>query len=477
VQHLDEQLGEILGDVAHVRLPGDEALSVGLSSALLEALRERLAIAYKAVHLPEVEARWPHASKDTASGTEEPIPWPRQRSSARGAIALDTILAAGAELRDGDDSGVTHLRTLLRRASSSGDAGLMRRSQDILEDLQHRSDLAYNVWARLVLTPGEGVSTLDAYWRLADDEVCHTCGWGSAKFAQKATSSEDSAKSVPVPVQASSFVFELLALGARRALEISGGASLMSRALVIALKTSLSEAFMSCYEVRTIDFDKMKYSGMSHLLQWLFDLRFLQITLSSSSSSGSSANKAYEALCQLHDRAEAATLSDPVDRLLYQEVLKSSVKNHVEGVKVLLAPFFMYNPRYAFLFPKLGAESASATNTAEDDGFELQTTFGAPLRPMLPQRFPLLPVVSSALAVSSSADLDARLGLSSDSAERAAARMSGGNPSAPSVSSVLQSVGSGLGSFGGFGKDSFGGFGKSLFGGGSGAANKPPEAV
>lgn len=343
----------------------------------------------------------------------------------------------------------------------------MRQAQGILEELQQRSDVAYNVWARLAVSHGEGTSTLEAYWRLADDEVPHACGWGNAKFAQKGGNTNDESKAVPVPVQASSFVFERLTLGARRALEVSGGFSPMSRALVLALKVALSEAFMAAYEAQPVNFEKLKHSSMSHLLQWLFDLRFLQITLSTAG-----AGKAYEALCGLHDRAEAATLSDPVDRLLYQEVLKSSVQSHIEGVRILLAPFFLHNPRYGFLFPgqNAGALGGATSAPVGDDSFELQTTFAPPLRPMLPQRFPLLPVaMTSALVGGSSAELDARLGLSADSANRAAAHMSGANQSAPSVSSLMQSGLSGLGGLTGFGKN----FG---WGGGSGGA-KPPQAV
>lgn len=351
----------------------------------------------------------------------------------------------------------------------------MHQAAGILDELQQRSDVAYNVWARLAVSQGEGVSTLEAYWRLADDEVPHECGWGNAKFAQKGGVSDDSSKAVPVPVQASSFVFERLTLGARRALEVSGGFQPMSRALVVALKVALSEAFMSAYEVQPVDFESLKKSGMSHLLQWLFDLRFLQITLSTGGQ-----GKAYEALCSLHDRAEAATLSDPVDRLLYQEVLKSAVKGHIEGVKILLAPFFLHNPRYGFLFPgqtaggvELGALGRSAVASADEDGFELQTTFAPPLRPMLPQRFPLLPVaMTSALAGGSTAELDARLGLSSDSAERARAQMSGANPAAPSVTSMMQ----GLGKIGNAGLSL--GFGKNWASGwGGGPGGKPPQAV
>lgn len=479
VQRLDELLGEILEDLGHVALPGSgEGLSSGVSGALLEALCERLSVACEAVRLPIVAPLWPSIAKDaSAAATDAPCSWPRQRSAARAAIAFDALLAAAADLRDGEELSTSHLRATLRSASSSGDSSLMRQAQGILEQLQQQSDAAYNVWARLAVSHDEGTATLNAFWQLADDEVRHACGWGNATFAQKgkggAVSGDDSSKAVPVPVQASSFVFERLTIGARRALEVSGGFSPMSRALVVALKVALSESFMAAYEAHPTDFEKLKHSSMSHLLQWLFDLRFLQIALSGHVESQ---GKAYEALCQLHDRAEAATLSDPVDRLLYQEVLKSSVKGHIEGVKILLAPFFLHNPRYGFLFPgqssggvEIGGLGRGASTSVEDEGFELQTTFAPPLRPMLPQRFPLLPVaMTSALAGGSSAELDARLGLSADSAERAAARMAGANPSAPSVSSLMQSVGSGLGS-------SI--FGKSFGWGGGPGGTKPPQAV
>jgi hypothetical protein len=464
VQRLDEQLGEILEDLGQVALPGGDVLSPVVSGALLEALCQRLKLSCENVRLPAVMSLWPLVNKE--SGSESPSSWPRQRGAARAAIAFDALLSAAVEPREGEDTATSHLRSTLRTAVSSGDSGLMRHAQGIFDELQQRSDLAYNVWSRLAVSPSDGIATLEAYWRLADDEVAHACGWGNAKFMQKGGGSDESSKAVPVPVQASSFVFERLTLGARRAFEVSGGISPMPRALVVALKASLCEAFMAAFEARPVDFATVKHTGMSHLLQWLFDLRFLQITLSSAVS-----NKAYEALCALHDKVEATTLSDPVDRLLYQEVLKSAVKGHIEGVKILLGPFFQHNPRYGFLFPgqgtggvELSTFGGATSASAEDDGFELQTTFAPPLRPMLPQRFPLLPVaMTSALTGGNSAELDVRLGLSADSAERAAARMSGANPGAPSVSSLIQT---GLGTFG---------FGKALFGGPGGT--KPPQAV
>jgi len=185
------------------------------------------------------------------------------------------------------------------------------------------------------------------------------------------------------------------------------------------------------------------------------------------------------------ERAEATALSDPVDRLLYQEVLKTSVKGHVAGVRILLAPFFLHNPLYGFLFqsqPGAAERQNPVGNVAgkEGDGFELQATFVPPLRPAAP-RFLLLPVANaSALAHASSSELDARLGLSADSAQRAAAR--GGAASAAgatgsgAVSSLMQQVG--LGSLG-LGKSwaPLGSNWPSGWGGGGAAGMRPPEAV
>lgn len=173
---------------------------------------------------------------------------------------------------------------------------------------------------------------------------------------------------------------------------------------------------------------------------------------------------AYDELRNLLDTAESIAFSDPVYRFLYQEVMKVAVKSHVQGVRVLLAPLFQHNPLYAFLFESqsglavdpgslgAGAAGAAAGSSQEGEGFELQMNFALPFRSMLP-RFPLLPVaMASSFGHASSAELDARLGLSSDSAERAAARAASaaaGNPSGTgAVSSLMQSVSGGLGSLG-----------------------------
>jgi len=331
---------------------------------------------------------------------------------------------------------------------------------------------------------GESCATLLAFWRLADDEVPHSCGWGSAKFNTKgkdgSITGEEATRAIPVPVQASSFVFERLTLGAKAAQEVSGGPQNMSRALVTALKIALSESFMAAYEAQTVDFERMKRSGMSNLLQWLFDLRFLRVALSMGPSTGTAADMspassdtAYDALCALLDRTESATLSDPVDRLLYQDVLKASVKSHIEGVKILLAPLFRHNPLYGFLFPGQGLGSSAAEAGAGDgDGFELNVTFAPPLRPMLP-RFPRLPTSDSGFSTASSlahgaSDFDARLGLGADAADRAGSRAAPAGAAA-TAASLMQQVGSGIG------LGSFGGFGNALFGGGK--KGSKPEAV
>ncbi|CAK0876670.1 unnamed protein product [Prorocentrum cordatum] len=193
---------------------------------------------------------------------------------------------------------------------------------------------------------------------------------------------------------------------------------------------------------------------------------------------------AYEALRALLERAEAATLLDPVDRLLYQETLKSSVKSHVEGVKVLLAPFFLYNPLYGFLLqPSQTRADQGACGLGGDEaaGFEIQAAMAAPLRPVLP-RFPLLPVaMASTLAYTSSTDLDARLGLSAEAMDRAAARAAAasGGVGAPGsglgwMRDASSLVGSGLGSLG-IGKALGGNWTTGL--GFQGGSAKPPEAV
>jgi len=389
-----------------------------------------------------------------------------QRNAARAAIAFDVLLtAASSDLADSTAES-SQLRTALKMAASYGDAQVASEAQALVEALRQRSDSAFRVWASFTAMPGKGLVPLEAFWRWSDDEVSTACGWGSAKFTRGAEGGQGM-RSVPVPVQASPFVFERLTLASRRALEVSGAAGLLPRALVAALKAALSDSFLAAYNALQIeDLDQQKSRGMSHLLQWLFDLRFLRIVLSSGDGTttrpGAGNSEAYESICKLLDRIEATTLSDPVDRLLYQEVLKASVKLHIDGVKVLLSPLFMYNPLYAFLFPgrtaEVAHEGAAPPAAQEDDGFEIPPAFAPPLRPTLP-RFPLLPVatVSSHAAVS---HLDARLGLGTEAerARAAAAAAASGGASGGKVSSLMQQFGisSGLESLG-FGKATWGG--------------------
>jgi len=184
------------------------------------------------------------------------------------------------------------------------------------------------------------------------------------------------------------------------------------------------------------------------------------------------------------ERAESTALSDPVDRLLYQEVLTASVKSHVQSVKLLLAPFYLHNPLYRFLFqsqctpvggstPKSGVGSRS-----EPEGFELQATFVPPLRTAAP-RFALLPVANATvLAHTPAMDFDARFGFGPESVDRAAARAAATSTAATgsgsgAVSSVMQGL-SGLGL--GKARD---GLMASLWGGGGPGTGmpRPPQAV
>eukprot|EP00418_Pyrodinium_bahamense_P071012 CAMPEP_0179091272 /NCGR_PEP_ID=MMETSP0796-20121207/41686_1 /TAXON_ID=73915 /ORGANISM="Pyrodinium bahamense, Strain pbaha01" /LENGTH=1023 /DNA_ID=CAMNT_0020788861 /DNA_START=75 /DNA_END=3142 /DNA_ORIENTATION=+ len=486
----DEQLGEVISDLGRIRQ--SRGTPPAITAALLDSLRENLGQACDKVRLPPVTPLWPlhsEAREGKGQSDDKPRPlWSLQRSAARASMAFDALLLAAAEERPANDAMQPHLRGLLRSAVSSGDPGLASQASAIEESLRQCSTAAYCAWARLAVAPEDGGATLEAFWRLADDEVPPVCGWGSAKFPQKppgaggasvlgADGQGEAARAVPVPVQASPFVAERLALGARRALEVSGGVAAMPPSLVLALKVALAEAFAAAYEVEQVNLEKLKKSGMHHLLQWLFDLNFLRITLSAGPAVGAATaaspaasrplpagGAAYTALLGVLDRAESAALSDPVDRLLYQEVLKASVKTHIQGVKILLAPFFLHNPLYSFLFQSqvpmdrqavaglsFGSAVAGATGAGgqDSDGFELQATLRPPLRPDVP-RFLLLPV-ANALVHTSSAELDARLGLSSDSAERAAARAaaaSAGGAGSGAVSSLMQQVGSGLGSLG-----------------------------
>lgn len=255
-------------------------------------------------------------------------------------------------------------------------------------------------------------------------------------------------------------------------------------ALISALKTAISESLVLIYEAAMPQLptaEELKRSGMYHHLQWLFDLSFLRIALSAAPVSDigasvattgatpgtvaqDSSRAAYNEILALLERTEAVALSDPVDRTLYQPVLKSAVKIHVQEVRILLGPFFQHNSLFGVLFPVLtgnaaGNVASTAAGGSAGDGFEIQqAAFALPLRSTsnLP-RFPLLPfATASSLAHASSAELDARLGLSANSAQRAAALGAAGaaagasatNTGAAAVTALTQQVGSALGSLG-----------------------------
>ncbi|CAE7624468.1 Scn11a [Symbiodinium pilosum] len=347
-------------------------------------------------------------------------------------------------------------RTLL--AASNGESKLAKKAEAITSFLKARSEEVNCIWARHAASASRNISSLGHFWKLADDEVGPACGWGSAAFAAKPGESAE-AKAVSVPIQSSPFVFERLAAASKQVFELSGAQGSAAVATAAAAKAALAELFAAAYEAdRPSDLARLKRSGMSHLLQWLFDLSFLRIALSASAAPGTGA---YESLRELLTKAESVAFSDPVDRLLYQDVLKASVSNHVQGTKVLLAPFFLHNPLYGYL-SQSGSSGALRSNSKptisnENEGFELQTTFAAPLRPVLP-RFPLLPV---AMNVSATSDLDRlRLDPPARKAEPKAA------------SSLMQQagglVGSGLGTLK---------FGAALFTGKPGVPGKSSEAI
>jgi hypothetical protein len=474
VARFDEMLGEIVTDMQHVARGG--VVSVPVTAALLRALADRLGSACGAVHMPSVKPLWP------ADGAPSENTSAAQKAAARAAIALDTLMSAvdGAGFGQGDGT-TSQLCGCLQTARDSGDAQLAAQARSIHESLKQYSTNAFAAWARLAVAPDASASTsLAAFWRLANDEVPPSCGWSHAKFANKGAQDNDS-KPIPVPVQASPFVAERLTLGARRALEMCGSSA--PPALISALKTAIGESLVLVYEATTPQLptpEELKRSGMYHHLQWLFDLSFLRIALSAApisdigaaaattgAASGAvaqdSGRAAYNEILALLERTEAVALSDPVDRTLYQPVLKSAMKIHVQEVRIILGPFFQHNSLYGVLFPALAGGAPGHTSlTAGDsagDGFEIQqAAFALPLRSTsnLP-RFPLLPFASaSSLAYASSSDLDARLGLSAYSAQRAtntgaAAGASATNTGAAAVTALFgsaQQVGSAMGSLG-----------------------------
>eukprot|EP00929_Paragymnodinium_shiwhaense_P077247 TRINITY_DN39782_c0_g1_i1.p1 TRINITY_DN39782_c0_g1~~TRINITY_DN39782_c0_g1_i1.p1 ORF type:complete len:1057 (-),score=281.06 TRINITY_DN39782_c0_g1_i1:120-3290(-) len=467
VARFDEQLGEILADLGHIARGG--LVPSRVTAGLLTALGQRVEDVCNKVKPPDVKPLWPvdASSSSQSSSSAAAASWSMQRSAARAAIALDALLGLALQGQGGTtsasgggaSSSCSQLQTCLHTALSSGDASLVDKAQRIVSRLKRSSAEAFLAWARLAMLPDASSATsLQSFWRLANDEVGPACGWGSAKFAKMASPDSGEVKAIPVPVQASAFVMERVTLGARRALEVSGSNGVTSPALVTALKMAVGEALMAAYDaskaMQPAADSKPATGGICHHLQWLFDLQFVRISLSdtpltagANDVAAGKSTPSYEALTQLLDRTEAVALADAVDRTLYQPVLKSAVKSHVQGVRMLLAPFFLHNPLYGFHFNS-GAGDAAMGSTSESDGFEIQATFAPPLRPTLP-RFPLLPVATaSALANVSSADLQARLGAQASAASAAGRGLPGGSPGAGGVSALTQQVGSAFEAFG-----------------------------
>lgn len=390
VARFDEQVGEALDDIAHIAVDGEIPGTV--SMAVLEGL-ERVLTSTKLV-LPSVDPLWPGDGKERHGATS-------LRAATRAALAVETLRT----LSDLESAKTSSRVGEALRAASTGELKLAKKAEAIIGFLNARSEEVNCVWARLASvsrSSGRSISSLGHFWKLADDEVGPACGWGSAAFAAKAGESSE-AKAVSVPIQTSPFVFERLAASSKQIFELSGAQGAAAVATAAAAKASLAELFAAAYEAeRPSDLARLKRSGMSHLLQWLFDLSFLRIALSAAAAPGAGA---YESLRELLTKVESVTFSDPVDRLLYQDVLKASVSNHVQGTKVLLAPFFLHNPLHGYLSQSASGTVRSNSKPAlgnENEGFELQTTFAAPLRPVLP-RFPLLPV---AMNVSATSDLE-----------------------------------------------------------------------
>lgn len=432
VLQFDQQVGEVLDDAG--RAFGGEP-TTAVTAALLAALEEQLRVSCEAVDLPTVTPAWP---RDGAPVQTSGRSWPLLRRAARACVAFESLQAVVS----GTGEAPTKLSALLRSATSSGDSGLSSSANAIAATVKQKGEHAYMVWARLAASPSSDLTDMAAFWQLGEDEVAPACGWGNAKFESQGEVSTgaaealgvpaDGARAVPVPVQASAFVLERLLLGSRRASEL-GGRGPAALAAAAALKVALSEAFLAAYEAEMpVDMPRLKRSGMAHLLQWLFDLNFLRIALSAGLGQGGAA---YDALQDQLMKAEALTLSDPVDRLLYQEVLKSSVKGFTQSTKELLVPFFLFNPLYNFLQSPSGLQSPAGGAGRESEGFEVQAAIGPPLRTVLP-RFPSLPVAMAPSSLSTSmGDMDTRLG-----------EQGRGPGGSGSVSSLMQQVGSGLGS-------------------------------
>lgn len=460
--------------------------------ALLSALFDRIQRACDATKLPPAEPLW-----RPLSGVRSPVTVLARshRSSAcqRAAARVAIVLAALSEAAE-MEAPRSPLRQTLENALASGDAKLSAQARELTELLRTRSTEAYLVWARLALADILNTTpVLDAFWRLNGDEVMPSCGWSKAVFTVVSKGeAKAEAKAIPVPVQVSPFVSQSLALGASLAQELTiGSGRPPSLGLVTGLKAAMSEALMAAYEASPpavpCPSAGPSRAGMCHYLQLLFDLCFLRVALSP--TGGLEAVKdchsaAYRALLGQMEQIEAAALSDPVDRTLYQPVMRATVKSHIQEVKVLFGPYFLHNSLYGVLFPNQRSVGDAGAAVGEGDGFEIQqAAFSLPVRSTLP-RFPLLPVAATVAYNNMSAD--GRLGAD----VRGSGNTNVGGGSSAAVSALTQ-VGSALGSLGGFGS-SLGSLGKGLpplggrtsggLGGWSRLSSttggmKPPEAV
>lgn len=390
ISSFDEELGSFLDDVAQI---SEIQIPSTVTFAMMEGLELQLATALQALQssMPRVAPLWPATDLQVPS-------WKVQRAAINAAIALEVLLAA---VNPNCERGSTRLGTALKDASTSGHAALSEKATAITNLLQQHIEEVNCTWARVVVGAGEPVARLGSFWKLADDEVGPACGWGSAKFPAR----EGEAKSVAVPIQSSAFVFERLTFASQ---SLASAKLKGSTPAAAALKAALAECFAAAYEDKPSDLARLKRSGMSHLLQWLFDLNFLHLALAAAASPGAAA---LQMLRGLLAQTESIAFSDPVDRVLYQDLLKASVNNHVQETKVLLAPFFTHKPSFVSQAqPGVGRSNSNSKPglTApgitgdENEGFELQTSYTAPLRPVLP-RFPLLPV---AMNVNARSDLD-----------------------------------------------------------------------
>lgn len=474
VRRFDTQLGQVLEDVAHV---AGGASSPAAQVALLSSLKTLLENACEAVKLPEEMAQSPQQQRRGNASDPQmaqlKASWPQLRRIVLTATGLNALLQAASDEGGGEmEQEAPRLRDTLRSALGSGHSALEQVGREILLTLQSHTEKTYGAWARIVCSVPQGMATPDPPGQLTEEEVALAYGWGTVQFDQAGKASAGSellqgekkesstpapapgaipgvdgasdAKALQVPVQASPFVFDRCAHAAQRAFEVCGNSEAPPKTLVCALKAALCTSFVEVVETQwgkggtDLGSDACQKFGMSYLLQWVFDLRFLRIALSLPQGTAQCAS--YDSLCALTDKVEQAALFDPVDRLLYQEVLKSAVLTHVDSVKVILAPLFIHNPLYSYHFLKGG--DGGKTATIETEGFIIQTTFQPPLHNVLP-RFPLLPVAMSSTlrARGATEHLNAQLGSTQGYAQHTAPGTAAGGGA---VSSLMQQVGGGL---------------------------------